>query len=214
MTTQVCQMPADPVVRSASDGELKTIRRPDIALAVWQRPLPASLMAPLAELDAGTVDDLELTIDLPICANALTVNMVVSGYDEVTARLLAADIADLAHRFATIVGDTRMKIRLEVIETDACRRFHADYVTYRLLTTYRGQATQWIRAAQADAIEQLRAGDVAIFKGRRLVGEPPILHRSPPIAGSGEQRLLLVIDPQGPDQAFPLAPTHGPRAVG
>ncbi len=88
-----------------------------------------------------------------------------------------------------------MKLRLEVVETDACRRFHADFVTYRLLTTYCGAATQWVRSTQPETIETLRAGDVAIFNGRVLLEEPTILHRSPPIAGTGETRLLLVIDP-------------------
>ena len=88
-----------------------------------------------------------------------------------------------------------MAIRLEVVDTDACRRFHTDYTTLRLLTTYRGQATQWIRVGSPDRIEQMAAGEIGIFKGRRLLDDPPILHRSPPIGDRGESRLLLVIDP-------------------
>jgi hypothetical protein len=38
-------------------------------------------------------------------------------------------------------------------------------------------------------------GEVGIFKGRLWAEEPSILHRSPPIAASGERRLLLVLDP-------------------
>ena len=48
---------------------------------------------------------------------------------------------------------------------------------------------------QEGAVAQMRAGEVAIFKGRMLLDDPPVLHRSPPIAATGEQRLLLVLDP-------------------
>ena len=42
----------------------------------------------------------------------------------------------------------------------------------------------------------MQAGWVGLFRGRLWPGDLPcrLLHRSPPIAGSGETRLLLVID--------------------
>lgn len=40
----------------------------------------------------------------------------------------------------------------------------------------------------------MAAGEVALFKGRRLLPDPPLLHRSPPLAGRAETRLLLVND--------------------
>ena len=39
---------------------------------------------------------------------------------------------------------------LEVVRTDSCRKFHADYVTARLITTYLGEGTQWLDEADAD----------------------------------------------------------------
>ena len=39
------------------------------------------------------------------------------------------------------------------------------------------------------------AGDIALVKGWMFAeGHEPCLHRSPPIAGTGERRLLLAID--------------------
>jgi hypothetical protein len=35
-----------------------------------------------------------------------------------------------------------MAIQLEVLNINAYRRFHADYVACRMFTTYEGQATQ------------------------------------------------------------------------
>ena len=71
----------------------------------------------------------------------------------------------------------------------------ADYVTLRLLCTYAGPGTQWCRAAAPDAIYEVPTGAVGVFKGRMLLDPPTVLHRSPPIAATGGQRLILVIDP-------------------
>lgn len=186
--------PSPFVTEGEDSNDLAVIRRPEIALANWQRTLPIDLSAALDPCDATSVDDLAFSVEFPVTVAALAMNLVVSGYESALARLLADDIAALATRFAAITRSTRLAVRLEVVETDACRRFHADHVTYRLLTTYRGQATQWIRAEEPDVLRQMRTGNVGIFKGRVLAPDTPILHRSPPIAGTGEQRLLLVID--------------------
>lgn len=117
---------------------------------------------------------------------------------------LVADVADLTVRFASASGTERIKVRLERVSTNSCRKFHADYTTMRLITTYRGPGTEWIEGADLGrvaageeplTIHALASGDIGIFKGRLLVDEPAILHRSPPIADLDIERLLLVIDP-------------------
>ena len=90
--------------------------------------------------------------------------------------------------------------------SDGSGTFHADYVSLRLILTYAGPGTQWLdqgdaaRLHDGAAIETLcvRAiptGDVALFKGRKWARDAPIIHRSPPIADTGQRRLVLVIDP-------------------
>ena len=195
MATQLWAQEPEPVQIAASPEVLLSVTAPEVALAIWNRAAPAGLAASIDALVLDAVDDTEAAIEAPISAADLTVTLQDAGYNSDVVALLAEDIAALAGRFAAVVGRTRFKLRLEVIETDACRRFHSDFVTYRLLTTYRGQATQWIEADRPDAVAQMRAGEVAIFKGRMLLDDPPVLHRSPPIAATGEQRLLLVLDP-------------------
>jgi hypothetical protein len=96
-------------------------------------------------------------------------------------------------------------LRLEIVTGDACHKFHADYVPLRLITSYSGPGSQWIsnedaaalaQGVSADQLEvrQILAGEVALFKGR-LLTDSPIIHRSPPIAGTGQRRLVLVINP-------------------
>jgi len=115
---------------------------------------------------------------------------------------LHADILSLADRFARIMQTKFVEIRLEHVTTNACKKFHTDYVTARLITTYIGQGTQWLdedQPADCDCgdphnIQQMRTGDVALFKGR-LWSTCAAIHRSPPIEGTGEERLVLVINP-------------------
>lgn len=81
-------------------------------------------------------------------------------------------------------------------------------MTLRLLVTYAGPGTEW-RVGDDGAINGLQAGDVAILKGRLLLDPPVVLHRSPPIAGCGIERVLLAIDPVTvPDSRRAAAP-HG-----
>ncbi|MFM7378973.1 MAG: DUF1826 domain-containing protein, partial [Erythrobacter sp.] len=126
------------------------------------------------------------------------------GGDAALNAALIADAAMLAERFCAAMDLATFELRLEVVRTDSCRKFHADYVTARLITTYVGEGTHWLdagdaaRVAAGEAprrINRLAPFDVGVFKGR-LASENPAIHRSPPIAGSpGGVRLLLVLNP-------------------
>ncbi|MEX0298117.1 MAG: DUF1826 domain-containing protein [Kordiimonas sp.] len=112
---------------------------------------------------------------------------------------LASDISLLAGTFARVMDVSSIILRLDVVNNNACRRFHQDNVAARLLCTYRGQGTEYGSGLSGDIpenIEKLPTGSAAIFRGRRWQDVEPssIVHRSPPIEGSGETRLLLVID--------------------
>jgi hypothetical protein len=117
------------------------------------------------------------------------------------------DVAALARRIAAIASAARLRIRLERVQDNACRRFHADQVRLRLLCTYRGPGTEWLPDAgvrrDADggiaepppaAIGRLVRFEVALLKGAAHPQGRPLIHRSPPIAGTGIARLLLAID--------------------
>lgn len=116
------------------------------------------------------------------------------------------DCARQAVRFVDASGSTEIAIKLERITDDACRRLHFDYVAHRLVCTYRGPGTEWLpphhQAAlgdERDAVPQAWLVPVprfaaALFAGRLSPGARPILHRSPPIAGTGQVRLVLTIN--------------------
>ena len=119
---------------------------------------------------------------------------------------VVADIASQVKRFAELSGTMRVALKLEVISDNACSKLHHDYVAHRLVCTYRGPGTQWLgrehETALGDERDTVPDGwlkavprfAAALFTGRLLPGVRPILHRSPPIAGTGTVRLVLTIN--------------------
>lgn len=177
---------------------LAAILDPEVQLALWQRPRPASLDW-LDALEWDEIEDIDTVIDSPDYRPSICRMLCDAGYPQTPeGDALADEIARLAWRFAQLMGCGRLRFRLEVVETDACRKFHMDYLTARLLMPLVGPGTQWIdvRGGMDTALRQMEAGHVGIFKGRLAVEASVILHRSPPVAASGETRLLLALDPK------------------
>lgn len=116
---------------------------------------------------------------------------------------LAALIDELAHPFARVMLADRLSLRVEGIVGNACTRVHADYTDVRLIRTLAGPGTDYAPpGADAGRLARVPTGWTGLFKGtlyrsRTGAGHLPCLHRSPPIDGTGETRLLLVIDTVG-----------------
>ncbi|MBX9729378.1 MAG: DUF1826 domain-containing protein [Sphingopyxis sp.] len=110
--------------------------------------------------------------------------------------VLRDDAVMLAKRFAALMDVDSVRVRVEAISGDACRKFHADYTDLRLITSWAGPGTDWLPpGASESAFERVPTGWVGLFKGHLFGdGHRPCIHRSPPIAGTGELRLVLVID--------------------
>ena len=183
---------------------LAAILDPEVNLAIWERPS----VVPVGSLNGfGTI---QLTTSVERAHAALT-DAFTQQPQAAWHADIAADIAALAASFAAIMALSHVVIRLERVVGDACKRWHADYVPVRLISTYCGSGTQWIERSIARAggspVERPRSltpGAVGLFKGRILAGEQAIVHRSPPIAGTGEARLLLVIDSPPPAETAAL----------
>ncbi|MCA3254539.1 MAG: DUF1826 domain-containing protein [Alphaproteobacteria bacterium] len=187
-----------PVV-AAADG-WSALRRPDCPLAIERRDLGA--LAAIAKRLAARAP-FERSAEGPPDA-------AVAGLGRLPPAL-RADIAALAARFAAFMAAPAVRIRLEGVVTDACRKIHADFTDVRLITTYAGPGTDYVPAGCAPdeaALLRLDPGDIGLFKGRLYGrGHAPCLHRSPPLGDSGETRLVLVIDtPFDPDRLPVLSP--------
>lgn len=187
----------------ASPSGLNAIAEPGVAVAIWRRaPIP-DLGPWLDALAPQRLPRMRALVRPAGAADAVREACIASGTPESAERAaLIADVAGLAAAFAQIARAAALRLRLDVIDTDGCRRFHVDNVALRLLCAYRGAGTEYGRAGPdgpdgaPEAVARASRFAPAIFRGLLWPGAPTgIVHRSPPILGTGETRLLLVIDP-------------------
>ncbi len=204
----------------AAEG-LGAITEPDVELVIWRRSLPLCLETWLEKLDAKLLPNLRVLVQPKDLLRALGPLLNACGLPEGEMRaLLVWDVDNLVSAFARIARTDLVDVRLESVSGDACWKFHRDRVAARLLTTYRGPATEWVQPRHAEAalraqklfkgpIEHLEAHDVAIFKGSCAGPGSGIVHRSPPIAGTGRTRLLLCLN-----KPLAASPEPWPKGIG
>jgi hypothetical protein len=168
------------------------IAEPDcsIVLEVREQPLAASdinallAKAPFTQKAAGNLQEVRAALaDLP--------------------QSLQLDIASLVERFMALMQVDAVRVRVEGVTSNACKKVHADYTDVRLITTYAGPGTDYAPHGDADCcLEQVPTGAVALFKGRLFApNHAACMHRSPPIEGTEAKRLVLVIDTPDRDVA-------------
>ncbi|MCU1748111.1 DUF1826 domain-containing protein [Pseudomonas sp. 6D_7.1_Bac1] len=178
-------------------------------LALWQRRLPShiadfgtlllSLKEPLAE---------SLVVELATDEADPDLRGLVAGYSDLEGyEGFITDVSWLVSAFACLLGAKRIGLRLRVLDKAMCPRFHVDHVPVRLITTYAGIGSQWLREGAMDRkklamveaepqdCEQMVCGEVALLKGEKWHGNEGfgLIHRSPQPA-PGERRLILTLD--------------------
>ncbi|WP_339109855.1 DUF1826 domain-containing protein [Thioclava sp. GXIMD4216] len=195
---------AQGILQGSTANVLRSLKAPGVGASLWQRRLPAGLLdwldhLPAARLPALRAECLALRDVTRVLERSFADARTPDGPER---RAFQADIEYLVGVFVDMFPVTRLNLRLDVIENDACRRFHIDRLQARMLCTYRGEATQFALASgtqgtATDIMAQLGTGDVGLMRGTLWPGQEGsgVLHRSPPISGTGQTRLLLVIDP-------------------
>lgn len=163
----------------------RQIHDPDCSLLVEDRPIPISQRTVETMFDQDTFYRV---------ADG-TLEAISAAFADLPSDL-QADISHLGARFRDLMQVETIRVRLEVVTTNACKKVHADFTDLRLITTYAGPGTDY--AGHDDpgcCLERMPTGWVGLFKGRRFgPGHAPRLHRSPPIEGMDDGRLVLVID--------------------
>ncbi|BAU77364.1 DUF1826 domain-containing protein [Metapseudomonas furukawaii] len=207
------KQPCQPLqVQGDTPAALGDALRDEVNLAIWRRQLPLhiqgfanSLLAlgePLAE---------SLTLELADADGEPDLSGLARGFADLEGHAgFIADVGWLVRAFACLLEARRIGLRLRRLDKAMCPRFHVDHVPLRLITTYAGIGSQWLREgemsrarlgdpkAEPSSIvdnQQLAAGHVALFKGEKWLGNEGrgIIHRSPQPA-PGESRLLLTLD--------------------
>lgn len=180
---------------------LSSIDHPGCAAAIWQRQPLKSFQDWIDALMPEDLPRARIILRPDVVRNALADIAEVAALPECEERtMLVDDIAALANIFAGVMQAPYLRLRLEVVSTNACRKFHIDTVTARLICTYRGRGTQYGVSVDGDeprSIFDVPTGSPIILRGTLWPEAPAsrLRHRSPPIEGTGETRLVLVLDP-------------------
>lgn len=192
---------ANGVSVSATAEGLSAIRHPGCAAAIWKRRPLSRFQSWIDELEPDNLPKARITIPSGNVRDAVDKICDVCGTPDCPERkMLVDDASALAAIFNAIVPTSYLRLRFDVITTNACRKFHVDVVTARLVCTYRGSGTQYgvsIDGEEPKRVSTVPAGSAMLLRGKLWPEEPRsgLLHRSPPIEGTGETRLLLVLDP-------------------
>lgn len=227
--------PPRPLPRAAASyrivdepSELSGVTDEALNLVVWRRRLPASVAAALAAWSNRTGPKLDAYVD-PL---SYDLGPVLEGLGDAAAReWLLADLALLVGCLAGCSRAPRLRVCFASVSDDQCRKFHVDYLRFRLMTTYVGPGTEWLpdeavdRAAleraldreravggpseenrrivlDARKVRRARAGEVLLMKGAHVAGcGRALVHRSPPVAGRGATRLVFTASAYQPAEA-------------
>ena len=180
---------------------LTAIHHPGCAAAIWRRQPTSAFQSWIDGLDPKLLPSARVIVRPDGVRDAAAAICDTSGTPLCLERdRLVDDIAALSDIFAGLMRARWLRLRLDPVTTNACRRFHIDAVTARLICTYRGTGTQYgisTDGAQPARIFTVPTGAPIVLRGTLWPEQPRsgLLHRSPPIEGTGETRLLLVLDP-------------------
>lgn len=180
---------------------LDTFLKPGCAAAIWRRQTPAPVQSWLDHVDPNALPRGRAV--LPRHAVFDTVQRFFDMADLPAGPerdWLYKDVAGLADIFCHLMTTEYLRLRLDVITTNACRKFHIDAITARLVCTYRGTGTQYGMSTDGNdpkRVFTVQTGSPILLRGTRWPAQPAsgLLHRSPPIEATGETRLVLVLDP-------------------
>ena len=187
----------------------------NINIAIWERDLATDITSCVEQfMQSNSKYQSSLIVKPDTVFNEL----IESENLFVNAQAFCKDISELVEMFCVLFDHERVGLRLRVLDSAMCPRFHTDKVPCRLVCTYYGVASEWLahdlvdrsklgkgNNGQPDAesglfqseedINRLKIGDVAMLKGELWEGNENagLVHRSPQVP-AGDKRFLLTLD--------------------
>ena len=192
---------------------LARIIEPDVNICIWQRPLIDKIERELVSLTPQDLPDVRCHCTLNNFDAAVTSLMASQGLATDLFKHWREDLLNIAHIYFPQAKGRKVTLRLETTDQDGCPRFHTDRTHLRLLCTYLGPGTEWLRNDQANREAQLAGAPnseilltdkpsqlgrfwVGLLKGSAFPGNSlnGLIHRSPPSQGPGVNRVLFCLD--------------------
>lgn len=186
---------------------LEKIHEPDINIALYDRETS------LIEMEAQRL--VTKNLDLTILGESMRVSDLIDESTELTGfNHLKTDVKHLLQLFEKVSGAKKFHVRLASVQSNMCQRFHTDVNDLRMLCTYVGPGTIWIKEEDlsdhelaalegrdevnidSNRIQQSKTGQAILLKGAIYPkeGTKAVLHRSPSVEEIDTKRLLLRID--------------------
>lgn len=178
----------------------QAILEPTNAATIWSRSVSPALTSWLDGLDPEDLPQGRAVIHRD------EINETVTSFCEHLApasgrpvQALIDDAAHLAEQFAEVMDAEYLRLKFNAVSSNSCKKFHKDWIKARLVCTYRGTGTQYgisVNGQDPVDISTLATGAPIILRGTLWPEQPDtgFVHRSPPIQGTGETRLLFVVD--------------------
>ncbi|MCV6589602.1 MAG: DUF1826 domain-containing protein [Marinobacterium sp.] len=173
-------------------------------MTCWQRSLSdAPLSDQLMQYAAQLPDNINLKQVLPLTGvkNSL-LRLLPEGPGQ---DALINDIYLLTDMFTCLFELEEVGMRLAVLTRPMCPRFHVDHIPCRLVTSWSGNATEWMSkplhmlddrdTLDSSLFQRLNTGDVALIKGDGWYNNQGngLVHRSPQ-ASASQPRLFMSLD--------------------
>ena len=175
--------------------------QPGCAAAIWRRQTPPDVQSWLDGIDGEALPRARVVLPRHAVGEVVQQLFDMANLTDGAERAwLQQDIIGLADILSDLMNARYLRLRLDVVTTNGCRKFHIDVATARLVCTYRGTGTQYGVSSDGDdprRVFTVQTGAPILLRGTLRPTEPPssLLHRSPPIEGTVETRFVLVLDP-------------------
>ena len=185
---------------------LKTFLQPGCAAAIWRRQSAPEFQDWIDALEPARLPQGRVVLQPEAARSAITDLCEMSNTPACQHRKhLIDDIATLADIFAELMQARYLRVRLLAVTSIACRKFHIDAITARLVCTYRGPGTQYgisTHGHDPSRVFSVQTGAPILLRGTLWPEKPAsgLLHRSPPIEGTDQTRLVLVLDALSRDE--------------
>ncbi|MEM8740000.1 MAG: DUF1826 domain-containing protein [Pseudomonadota bacterium] len=181
--------------------DLSVFLRPSCAAAVWARRPLTSFQTWIDAVAPGHLPRARVTLRPSAVHDAMFRICEASVTPDCAERArFVDDVAALADIFARLMRSAFLTMRLEVLTTDSGEYFDLDAVSARLVCTYRGPGPQIrVPTVKADPHRSFTVptGAALLLRGGLWPAQPAAGLRchAPRIRGTGQTRLVLVLDP-------------------
>lgn len=193
------------VVSVSELPDLKRIEDRDVEAVQWVRRVPEKVQDCLRDVSRGAFRNGRFSLNAEVIGKCVLEHFQANRIS-LTRELewLAGDVQGLADEMSALFKSPYLRLRLEAVANDACRKFHADNIKARLICTYAGPGTEIGLAGDAEVpsdIRRVETGQPILLKGLKWpeTKTRQLKHRSPPIEGTGQKRFVVVLEPVTPD---------------